>query len=174
MNPHHALQVEPLDSTRFAPFGEVIETAQARQVFSINTGTAQRFHDLARIDTGQRGGRTVLSIFRAQPRQFPFPVEIIERHPLGSQAFFPLSGEPYLVIVSESPAHRPKVFAASADQGVNFHPGTWHHALVALNRECDFLVIDRDGGDENCDEERLSETCVVLSPDVPARSGSPR
>lgn len=174
MTPHPALQVEPLDAARFAPFGEVIETAQARQVLSINTGTAQRFHDLARIDTAQRGGRTVLSLFRAQPRTFPFPVEIIERHPLGSQAFFPLSGEPYLVIVSESPAHRPKVFAASPQQGVNFHPGTWHHALVALNRECDFLVIDRDGGDENCDEARLSETCVVLSPDVPARSESPR
>ncbi|MBK9493192.1 MAG: ureidoglycolate lyase [Xanthomonadales bacterium] len=174
MNQRIALLIEPLEPSRFAPFGDVIEAAQARTVFSINTGTAQRFHDLAHIDTAQHGGRTVLSIFRAQPRRFPFAIDVIERHPLGSQAFYPLSGQPYLVIVSESPTHVPRAFAARADQGVNFHPGTWHHALIALNIECDFLVIDRDGGDENCDEAQLSEAFVLLSPDAPAHSGSPR
>jgi len=174
MNPPEALLIEPLEAARFARYGDVIEAAQARAVFHINTGTAQRFHDLARIDTAQRGGRTVVSLFRAQPRRFPLPVEVIERHPLGSQAFYPLSGEPYLVVVSESPSYRPRAFAARADQGVNFHPGTWHHALIALHRECDFLVIDRDGGDDNCDEARLSEACVLLTPDVPTHSGSPR
>jgi ureidoglycolate lyase len=84
---------------------------------------------------------------------------MMERHPLGSQAFVPLSGKPYLVVVA--PAGDPpdvaalRVFLARGDQGVNYAPGVWHHPLLALDAVCDFLVVDRSGTTPNCDEVRV-------------------
>ena len=89
-----ALIVEPLTPGAFAPFGEVIEPAAAKQVYAINEGTAQRFHDLANLDCTPQGGRTIVSLFRAAPRELPFTVRMMERHPLGSQAFVPLDPKP--------------------------------------------------------------------------------
>jgi ureidoglycolate lyase len=87
----------------------------------------------------------------------------MERHPLSSQAFFPLDGLPYLVVVAE-PGDAPwgsrmRAFRAAGNQGVNYRRGTWHHALLALGRACHFLVVDRGGSEENCDE-------VVVEPGV--------
>src|SRR5258706_2333299 len=96
------LDLEPLTRAAFAPFGDVIEAGAAAAVFPINQGSATRFHDLARIDTATGGGRTVVSLCRAQPRTLPFAVAMLERHPLGSQAFVPLSpAQRYLVVVAE-------------------------------------------------------------------------
>ncbi|MBL8446349.1 MAG: ureidoglycolate lyase [Zoogloeaceae bacterium] len=154
------LQVEALDHVRFAPFGDVIEAGEAVRHFAINGGTTERFHDLATIDPGP-GGRAIVSIFRSQPRVLPFQVEMMERHPLGSQAFVPLSGRSYLVLVA--PAGMPptardlRLFVAQGDQGVNYAPGVWHHPLLALDQACDFLVIDRDGPGPNCDETSLQD-----------------
>ena len=124
----------------------------AKATYAINEGTATRYHDLARIDTSSGEGRTVVSIFRAQPRALPFTIGMLERHPLGSQAFVPLGTAPYLVVVGTGADDAPRAFLARDGQGVNFHRGTWHHPLLALERESDFLVIDRGGPGENCDE----------------------
>lgn len=156
-----ALQVEPLTAVAFAPFGDVIAPTSAKRVYAVNEGTAQRFHDLAEVDTASDGGRTLVSIFRAQPRSLPFQIRMLERHPLGSQAFIPLLGHPYLIAVSESPQHRPRVFLAEHGEGVNYRPGTWHHPLIALNATSDFLVIDRGGGGHNCDEAELPVGYVI-------------
>jgi ureidoglycolate lyase len=158
------LAVEPLTAAAFAPFGDVIEPASAKATYAINDGTATRYHDLARIDTAAGDGRTVVSIFRAQPRAFPFAVEMLERHPLGSQAFVPMGPAPYLVVVGTGAGDVPRAFLARDGQGVNFHRGTWHHPLLALERESAFLVIDRDGPGGNCDEIRLVEPYRILSP----------
>jgi ureidoglycolate lyase len=155
------LQVEPLTAVAFAPFGDVIAPASAKRVYAVNEGTAQRFHDLAEVDTASDGGRTLVSIFRAQPRSLPFHIHMLERHPLGSQAFIPLLGHPYLIAVSESPQHRPRVFLAEHGEGVNYRPGTWHHPLIALNATSDFLVVDRGGGGHNCDEAELPVGYVI-------------
>ena len=149
------LAVEPLTRETFATFGDVIEAAAAAQSYAINSGTTQRFHDLADIDTSRDGGRTIVSLFRAQPRVLPFTVTMLERHPLGSQAFVPLSARPYLVVVATDPATAPRAFLARAGQGVNYRPGTWHHPLLALDAVSDFLVIDRAGPGNNCDEVEL-------------------
>jgi ureidoglycolate lyase len=150
------LAVEPLDAAAFAPFGEVIEAASARRAFAINAGTTERFDDLARIDTDADGGRPVLSLFRAQPRALPFAVRMLERHPLGSQAFMPLDPAiRYLVVVAEDPLALPRAFLASHGQGVNYRRGGWHHPLIALDRVSEFLVIDRAGPGGNCDEVEL-------------------
>jgi ureidoglycolate lyase len=149
------LLVEPLTAEAFAPFGEVIEPAAARAIYPVNAGTATRYHDLADIDTAPEGGRTLLSLFRAQARALPFELRVLERHPLGSQAFVPLGDAPFLVVVASDPAQRPRVFRAAPGQGVNYRRGTWHHALFALERTGDFLVIDRGGAGDNCDEAEL-------------------
>jgi len=161
------LVVEPLAAAAFAPFGEVIETVGARCRYAINDGTAERFHDLARIEVGAQG-RPLVSIFRGQPRNFPFTVALLERHPLGSQAFMPLAGQDYLVVVAP-PAAEPdpasiRCFRASHGQGVNFAPGVWHHPLLTLDRVGDFLVIDRGGPGENCDEYRLKRPRRIERP----------
>jgi ureidoglycolate lyase len=163
VNPR-TLPVEPLTRGAFAPFGEVIAADAARTTVAVNDGTAQRFHALGRVDGD--GGTTVLSIFRAQPRTLPFEVRMLERHPHGSQAFVPLSGAPYLVVVASDPSQPPRAFLARGDQGVNFRKGTWHHPLLALERQSDFLVVDREGDDDNCDEVALAEpwTIAMASP----------
>lgn len=155
------LRVEALTREAFAPFGDVIEAASAAQTYAINGGTTTRFHDLARIDADRDGGRPVLSLFHAQPRELPFAITLLERHPLGSQAFVPLSQRPYLVVVAEDPAGAPRAFLARDGQGVNYRAGTWHHPLLALDEVSDFLVIDRAGPGNNCDEVELSSTFTV-------------
>jgi ureidoglycolate lyase len=153
--------VEPLTQAAFAAFGEVIEPASAQVVRSINDGTAVRFDALARVDVEGAGAYPVISLFRAQPRSLPFTISTLERHPLGSQAFMPLGTAPYLVVVAADAETPPRAFLAKASQGVNFHRGTWHHPLLALERESDFLVIDRAGEGANCEEIALREQWTI-------------
>ncbi|MDX5409293.1 MAG: ureidoglycolate lyase [Thauera sp.] len=158
------LTVAPLTREAFAPFGELIEASDAAQHFTINAGNTERYHDLARIEPGA-DGRVIVSIFRGQPRTLPFTVQMMERHPKASQAFIPMSGKPYLVVVA--PAGEPpkvedlKVFLARGDQGVNYATGVWHHPLLALEAVCDFLVVDRSGPGHNCDEVQLDTPGLI-------------
>jgi ureidoglycolate lyase len=152
------LAVEPLTPDAFAPFGEVIEPDAARRVYGVNDGTSQRFHALGHVTCD--GGAPVISIFRAEPRALPFDIRMLERHPRGSQAFVPLSDAPYLVVVATAPSQAPRAFLACR-QGVNFRAGTWHHPLLALERQSDFLVVDREGDDDNCDEAELADRWVI-------------
>jgi ureidoglycolate lyase len=159
----------PLTAEAFAPFGDVIECAGATH-FPINGGTTERFHDLARIEPGA-GGRVIVSIFRGQPRTYPFEIAMVERHPLASQAFVPLHGRPYLVVVAESVAGVPgplHAFVARPEQGVNYAPGVWHHPLLVVGEVSDFLVIDRQGEGPNCDEVLLAEPALLEFDGLPA------
>lgn len=150
---------KPLTPEAFAPYGDVISAREGVERYPINYGATTRFNDLAAIDTAQDGGRTIVSLFRSQPLVPPV-LKIMERHPLGSQAFMPLNGRPYLVAVAPAGDLDPakiEVFLASGDQGVNYAAGTWHHYSLALGAESDFLVIDRAGPGENLDEVELAE-----------------
>lgn len=152
------LAVEVLTAAVFAPFGEVIEAAAAREAYPINEGTAMRHHHVAQVDCETQGGQTLISLVRAQPRALPFDIVMLERHPLGGQAFVPLSpASRYVVVVAESPAHPPRAFLASGGQGINYRRGTWHHPLIALDAATDFLVVDRGGEGHNCDEAVLAQ-----------------
>ena len=153
------LRMEPLTRAAFAPFGEVIELEGARH-FPINGGTTKRFHDLAAIDVNEAGGRPIVSVFRAQPRTWPVEIAMMERHPLGSQAFVPLDAAGYAVVVAPAGAFDPaqmRAFWAEGGQGVNYAKGVWHHPLLAFGRVSDFVVIDRGGSQPNCDEIALDE-----------------
>ena len=158
------LTVEPLDPTTFAPFGDVIDAATAPQRFMINDGNTERFHDLASLDAGP-DGRIIVSLFRAQPRTLPFTISMMERHPLASQAFIPVSGKPWLVAVaaagSPPSAQDLRLFLCQGDQGVNYAPGVWHHPILALESVCDFIVLDRKGPGENCDVITLPDPAVI-------------
>ncbi len=149
------LQLVPLTAQAFAPFGEVIET-RGTEPRMINEGTCRRFDDLATVDVNADGGRPLISIFEATPREFPLRIRALERHPLASQAFFPLDFSPFLVVVAESAAAvaagRLQAFVSSGDAGVNYRRGTWHHSLLAIGRISRFIVVDRGGPQENCDE----------------------
>ncbi|MBU6474543.1 MAG: ureidoglycolate lyase [Alphaproteobacteria bacterium] len=162
MNPR-VLKPEPLTAAAFAPYGDVISCNAAKEQRSINYGNTARFHDLARLDLTAEAGRATVSIFRSTPVPRPIDIKIMERHPLSSQAFYPLSGRPYMVVVTPKGDFSPgklKAFLAGPDQGVNYHAGTWHHYSLALDAVSDFLVIDRDGPGENCDEIAVENTRV--------------
>ncbi len=156
-----------LTRAAFEPFGDVIMADGAARQFAINGGNTQRYHDLAAIDPGH-DGHVIVSIFRGLPRALPFRITMMERHPLASQAFMPLSGRPYLVVVAR-PGDPPgaddlQVFLAQPGQGVNYAPGVWHHPLLALDEVSDFLVIDRSGPGHNCDEVTLPDPLEI---DIP-------
>lgn len=152
------LPVEPLTADAFAPFGDVIAAHADVKTFAINQGFATRFHDLAQVDVSAEGGAVCVSIFQALPRSLPMQLSIMERHPLGSQAFVAMSELPFLVVVAppEAVLDRGAIrcFRAGPGQGVNYARGVWHHPLIALVRPSDFLVLDRSGaaGHSNLDE----------------------
>lgn len=151
------LAVEPLTAEAFAPFGEVIEVAGTAE--TINYGRTLKYADRARIDVAADGGRPALHLYRSQPTALPLEVRVLERHPLGTQAFFPLGGLPWLVIVAppgEAAARDAvRAFRVTGDQGVNLGCGVWHHFQVSLEAPSDYLVIDRAGPGANFEECRI-------------------
>lgn len=150
------LTPEPLTAAAFAPFGNVIEASDAAVKIDINYGHAVRYDALAQVDVADGGGSPVISLFRAKPLR-ELVLKTFERHPLGSQSFVPLSGRPYLVAVAPPGKFDPaaiRVFRAEGHQGVNYQKGTWHHFLLVLE-DGDFLVVDRAGPGENCEEVAL-------------------
>jgi ureidoglycolate lyase len=157
-------RIEALTREAFAPFGEVIEASDAVRHFPINGGNTERYHDLVNIDL-DAAGHAIVSIFRAQPRELPFTLTMLERHPLGSQAFMPLNGHRYLIAVAPRAASCSagdvRVFLARGDQGVNYAAGVWHHPLLALGAVCDFLIVDRAGPGPNCDERDLDRALTI-------------
>ncbi|WP_346796187.1 ureidoglycolate lyase [Halomonas sp. Bachu 37] len=158
------LNARPLTPQSFAPFGDVID-ARTADSFPINEGRTQRHHDIAKVETLGDDARTLISIFVSQPVELPLEISYLERHPLGSQAFMPLHEEHFLIVVAPpgddvDPA---KVCAFFTDgrQGVNYRPGTWHAVQSVLYREGEFLVVDRGGAGNNCEEYPL-EVRVTL------------
>ena len=162
----HLISIEPLTKEAFAPFGSVIEADPVSARF-INGGNTERFHGLAVADAVGDGARVIINIFRGQARAFPYRLAMMERHPLGSQSFSPLDDRPWLAVVAEDEGGRPgrpRVFLASGRQGVNYGRNVWHHPLMAVDAASDFLVVDRDGPDNNLEEFFYEEPFVILDP----------
>jgi ureidoglycolate lyase len=164
------MKIQKLTRDAFAAFGDVI-TKEGAHHYPINDGTTERFHDLAQIDVADGHGKPLVSLMQGQPRQLPLKVTTMERHPLGSQAFIPLSKNPYLVLVAprgEFKLHELTAFLTQAGQGVNYAKGVWHHALLALYEVSEFIVIDRGGAGSNCEEVRLAESITISEEDLSA------
>jgi len=161
------LQPTLLTAAAFAPFGDVIEI-EGRVSRWINHGTCERFDDLAQVDVEGEGGRPLISLFRATPRSLPLQLQSLERHPLSSQAFYPLQPQPFLIVVAEPGrgpvAPRIRAYVSSGRQGVNFRRNTWHHELLALHQTSLFLVIDRGGPGENCEQLPIEDAVSIAAP----------
>ncbi|SEI46230.1 ureidoglycolate lyase [Azotobacter beijerinckii] len=159
------LSIEPLSKAAFAPFGEVIET-EGSDYFMINNGSTRRYHALARVQTAAPEDQAILSIFVARTLPLPLTIRMLERHPQGSQAFVPLRGNPFLIVVAP-PGDAPhpeqvRAFLSNGRQGVNYQRGVWHHPVLALADDDEFLVIDRSGAGANCDEHFFGEDEQLL------------
>ncbi len=145
-----AITAQPITAADFAPFGDLLDSSGDFRL--INEGACRRYHDLAQLDMA--GGAAGVSIFNAQPRILPYEFTLVERHPLGSQCFMPMTQNPFLVIVAPDDGGRPghpRAFITAPGQGVNFHRGTWHGVLTPLHAPGLFAVIDRIMGPQDTD-----------------------
>lgn len=160
------LKLELLTKEAFAPFGNVIEI-EGSDWFHINNGTTERYHNLGRVEVTGEGGLPIISMCRGDAFHLPVEIKMLERHPLGSQAFIPSSGAPFIVAVAPNKEDgQPdesglRAFLVRGNQGVNYFRGTWHHPLVTLGTKGDFIIVDRGGPGHNCDEVQLSQTYVL-------------
>jgi ureidoglycolate lyase len=154
----------PLTRAAFAPFGEVLEAAGEPDRV-INRGLCGRWHDLACMEFA--GGRAGISLFRAEPRALPLMLEMVERHPEGSQAFLPMTADPFLVVAAPDEGGRPGrpvSFLTAPGQGVNYRRGVWHGVLAPLSAPGLFAVVDRIGPGGNLEEHWFDEPWIVEAP----------
>ncbi len=159
------LRTEPLTPEAFAPFGDVLDAAGPPD-WMINGGLCARHHDRARIDIVE--GRAGISIFNADARSLPYTFDLIERHPLGSQAFLPMKAHAFLVIVAPDLGGTPGVpraFLTDGAQGINLHRGTWHGVLTPLHAPGLFAVVDRIGEGTNLQEFEYPTVWTVVGAD---------
>ncbi|SPF77499.1 ureidoglycolate lyase [Pseudoprimorskyibacter insulae] len=155
------IQSQPLTAAAFAPFGDVIEVSGPPTVM-INQGLCGRHTDLAKLDFAD--GRAGISLFDAQARALPYLLEMVERHPLGSQAFIPVSGVPFLVCVCPDEGGRPGTplaFVTQPGQSINLHRGTWHGVLCPIGAAGQYVVVDRIGGGVNLEEHWFATPYTV-------------
>lgn len=159
------LAARALTAEAFAPFGEVIERRGAPDRI-INQGLCGRHHDLAALDFAD--GRAAISVFDATPRALPYELTLLERHPDGSQAFLPMTGHPFLVIVAPDAGGAPGdplAFLTAPHQGVNYRRGVWHGVLTPLFAPGLFAVIDRIGPGANLEEVQLEAPWTITAPE---------
>lgn len=148
------IKTEPLTAEAFAPFGEILEAVGEPDKL-INQGLCGRYHDLATFDFTGDHARAGVSLFLSQKRTLPYTLDMVERHPLGSQAFVPMTQEPFLVVVcpdEDGRPGRPRAFITQPGQGINFFRNTWHGVLTPLSDPGLFCVIDRIGDGDNLEE----------------------
>ncbi len=148
----------------FAKFGELITTDDIKPI-SINDGYAKRYDGIANLDTSKDNGETTISIFSAIKRKFPMNIDMMEQHPLGSQAFIPMKETTFLSFVAPN-ADKPdldkiEAFIIPPGLGINYKTGTWHFPLIATE-DMKFLVIDRKGSGDNLKIQKLEENQVFL------------
>ena len=156
----------PLTRENFAPFGDVID-AGGDAHYPINNGKTERYHALARPEATGPGGHVLISLAKATPYAFPLKLAMVERHPLGSQAFVPLSPNPFLVVVCHDEngvPGTPHAFLTQAGQGVNYPRNSWHGVLTPIGEPQDFLIVDRGGAGNNLEEFFFPEPYEIQLP----------
>ena len=155
----HTLNTEPLTPQSFAPFGDVLDATGDHRL--INQGQCRRHHNRATLDfTNATPG---ISIFHAEARSLPYTLTMIERHPLGSQAFIPMTQHPFLIITATDPHSKPRAFLTNGAQGINLATGSWHGVLTPLTAPGLFAVVDRIGDGQNLEEHHYAEPWIVTN-----------
>ena len=155
---------KPITKENFSKFGDMITTNDIKPL-EINNGYAKRFDGIANVDTSKDNGETIISIFSALMRSFPMKIDMMEKHPLGSQAFVPMKETTFLVFVApkgnKPDLNKIEAFVVPPGIGVNYNPGTWHFPLISTEN-MNFLVIDRKGSGDNLVIENLDKKEIVL------------
>jgi ureidoglycolate lyase len=157
------IPAEPLTAEAFAPWGDVIEAGRGAS-FPINGGMCDRYHDLARMEFLGEGARAGISVGYGRPYALPLDLTLVERHPLGSQAFVPMTEDPFLVVVApdeDGRPGRPRAFITAPGQGVNYLRNAWHGVLTPLGRAAPFLIVDRIGPGNNLEEHVFTTPWTV-------------
>ena len=156
--------IEPMTAEAFAPYGDLLDCAGDPDKI-INQGLCGRYHDRAQVEVID--GRVGISLFHAELRRLPLILEMMERHPEGSQAFVPMDAAPFLVIVAQDAGNAPstpRAFVTTAHQAINFHRNTWHGVLTPLTGSGTFAVIDRIGEGANLEEHWFDTPWEVIAP----------
>ena len=153
-----------INKENFLKFGDVISTKNIEPI-NINNAYAKRFDGIANLNTSKDNGETTISIFAALKRDFPMKIDMMEKHPLGSQAFIPMKETTFLVLVAPE-GEKPDIkkiesFVVPPGIGVNYNPGTWHFPLISTE-DMNFLVVDRKGSGNNLVIQNLEKEKILL------------
>ena len=153
-----------INRKNFNPYGDLISSDDIDYI-DINAGYAKRFDNLANIETLNGGGKTIVSIFSASKRTFPMKIDMMEKHPLGSQAFIPMKETTFLSFVAP-PGESPEIskiqsFIVPPKTGINYKPGIWHFPLISTE-DTNFLVIDRKGDGNNLVIHKFEKEKIIL------------
>ena len=158
--------IKPVKISRsnFSSYGDVISTEDINPM-NINEGYAKRFDNLANLDTSKDSGKTIVSIFSALKRTFPMKIHMMEKHPLGTQAFIPMKETTFLAFVAPS-GESPEIdkiqsFIIPPKMGINYKPGIWHFPLISTEN-INFLVIDRKGSGDNLIIHKFEKEKIIL------------
>mgnify|MGYP001491330858 CR=1 FL=1 len=153
-----------ISKENFSDFGDVISSENIKPI-DINEGYAKRFDNLANINTLKNDGKTIVSIFSALKRSFPMKINMMEKHPLGSQAFIPMKETTFLAFVApegdKPDLNKIESFIIPKGVGVNYNPGVWHFPLISTE-DMNFLVVDRLGGGDNLVLHDLNKENITL------------
>ena len=143
------LKLYHLNKDQFEPFGDIIDTKQ-QLPFEINNGNCFRYNNLAKLSFNK--GQAGISLFKSKKITLPYSFNFMEKHPLGSQAFIPVFGCRFIVIVANEvnglPSD-PTAFITTHGQGVNYHKDIWHGVLAPIDDDAIFTVIDWIGDGNN-------------------------
>ncbi|MFZ9197956.1 MAG: ureidoglycolate lyase [Paracoccaceae bacterium] len=156
------ITIRPLTAEAFAPFGDVLDCV-GEPTKLINNGMCGRYHDKAKLDFSD--GRAGISLFKANLRSLPMRLELVERHPDGSQAFLPLDSAPFVVVVApdeNGKPGQPLAFITAPGQGVNYHRGVWHGVLAPVSGSGLFAVVDRIGSGPNLEEHPFDDPPLLI------------
>ncbi len=158
--------ITPIAITKenFSKYGDMISTKNIKPL-EINNGYAKRYDGIANLNTSSENGETTISIFSALKRNFPLKIDMMEKHPLGSQAFIPMKETTFLVFVAPKEEkldlNKIEAFIVPPGIGVNYKPGTWHFPLISTE-DMNFLVVDRKGSGDNLVIENLDNESITL------------
>tara|TARA_Y100000768_G_scaffold336787_1_gene278607 strand:- start:398 stop:892 length:495 start_codon:yes stop_codon:yes gene_type:complete len=158
--------IKPIKITKknFSKFGDLINTKKKKPII-INNGYAKRFHNLIKINTSSKKGSPIVSIFSAKKRSFPMKIDMMENHPLGSQAFIPMKETTFIVFVApkgkKPNINKIKSFIVPKQTGINYKPGIWHFPLIS-KKNMNFLVIDRKGKGNNLIIHNFKKEKILL------------
>ncbi|MGI9367783.1 MAG: ureidoglycolate lyase [Ruegeria sp.] len=156
------IEIEPISVDAFSNYGDLIQIEGTPDKI-INQGQCERYHDRALMDFAD--GRAGISLFNANPRTLPYQLDMVERHPQGSQAFVPMTYQPFLVVVADDEDGKPmqpRAFMTRPGQVINFHKGTWHGVLTPLHGPGLFAVVDRIGDGSNLEEYWFETPYLVV------------